>query len=109
MTSTNRRPRSTIESFCASNVQDDDGKWKTEVYTRGMWVTMRPSTRGAHKVSRRHLGDRSHHWKGRILELKLGAEGKKVKIQHVYKASQLHLPKNKHQEFPSNCEFPIPK
>lgn len=103
-TSTTRRPRSNIESFCTSNGQDDDGQWRTEVFTKWMWITMRPSTRGAHKVSRRHIGDRSHHWKGRILELKYGAEGKMVKVQHVYKASQLKLQEEEQQRCPANCK-----
>lgn len=68
------------------------------------WVTMQLSMRGAHKVSRQHIGKRSHHWKGRIVELKQTSDGKKLaKVQHVYKATHLKLANNEHQRYPSNC------
>lgn len=104
--SLNRRPRSAIQSFCASNSQDDEGQWVQEVFAKWMWVTMRPSTRGSHKVPRRHVEVRSYHWKGRILELKHSTDGKKmVKIQHVYKASQLKLPEDERHRYPANCKL----
>lgn len=72
-----------------------------------MWVTMRPSTKGAHEMPRRHIGLRIHHWKGRILELKQTADGKKmVKVQHVYKASHLKLPEDERRRYPANYIFP---
>lgn len=100
----NRRPRSRVEAFCTTNSQDEDGQWTTMTYAKGMWVTMHPSTRGAHKVSRRHIGMRSHHWKGRIVDLKQAADGSKmVKVQHVYKASQLATNEDDRKRFPANC------
>lgn len=103
--STARRPPTTIEAFCCSNCQDEQGHWSVETFKRWDWVTMQPSMRGAHKVSRRHIGERSHHWKGRIVELKQTIDGKKLaKVQHVYKATQLKLANNGHQRYPTNCK-----
>ena len=99
-----RRPRSAIESISSSNVQGDDGQWVSMEWRRFMWVTMQPSTRGVHKVSKRHVGSTTHHWKGRILEFKQGSDGKQLaKVQHVYMASQLNITNSR--RVPVNCEF----
>ena len=84
-----RRPSSCVESFSSSHRQDDSGEWLTTSFVKGMWVTLRPSTKGVHKVPRRYLGSALHHWKARIKDLKVATDGSKmVKVQHVYKASQ---------------------
>ena len=105
MSSRTRRPPTNIEAFYCSNCQDEQGQWSMEQCKRWDWVTMQPSMRGAHKVSRQHIGERSHHWKEHIVELKQTSDGKKlVKVQHVYKATQLKLANNEHQRYPANCE-----
>ena len=66
--------------------------------------TMQPSIRGVHKVSKRHVGSTTHHWKRRILEFKQGSDGKQLaKVQHVYMASQLNITNSKRVLV--NCEF----
>ena len=99
-----RWPQSVIESICNNNVQVDDGQWVSMEWRQFMWVTMQPSTRGLHKVSKRNVGSTTHHWKGRILELKQGSDGKQLaKVQHVYMASQLNTTNSR--RVPVNCEL----
>ena len=101
-----RQPRSKVESFSTSNSQDDACLWMKTTFAKGMWVTMQPSTRGAHKVSHRYVGLKLHHWKGHILDLKQGADrSKQILVQHVYKPSQLHLNNVNQKHFLANCKF----
>ena len=102
----NRRPRSTIEGICTNVVDEEDGTYTSITFTNLMWMTMRPSSRGAFKVPRQQARQRKHHWKGRIVELKQGGDGKKLaKVQHVYTLTQLKLAEHHQTRFPANCKY----
>ena len=100
-----RRPRAAIEAISSSNVLNNEGDWITVEYKRFMWVTMQPSMKGAHKVPRRHIGSRLHHWKGRILDFMQGKDGKRMaKVQHVYTPALIKIDDNSTRGFPANCK-----
>jgi hypothetical protein len=62
--------------------------------------------KGAHKIPRRHIASRLHHWKGIIFEFKQGKDGKQTaKIQHVYTPAQLKLDDNNARRFITNLEY----
>lgn len=101
-----RIPRSDIEAMSSSNMLNAEGDWIAVEYKHFMWITMQPSMRGAHKVPRRHLASRIHHWKGKILELKQGKDGKRLaKVRHVYTLAQLKLDDYNARRFPANCKY----
>ena len=87
-----QRQRSILQSFKNTTNKGDDGDWEWSIFIRWSWVTMQPSTKGAHNEPHPNMENLEQHWKGQILELKQTTNGKNlVQVQHVYKVAKLKL------------------